>query len=281
LVGGQATIPEIPDICAPLWSPANFNPILKSVVVMAENGSMFEQVQQQKFYMQIARQIRNSIRDGKLTVGEKLPPERQLAEQFGTSRASIREALSALEVLGLIDCRGGQGNFIRADGTEGSIDGELLRTLLADHGPFEIFEARLELEPALAALTAVRATKKEKARLQELVDNLAAIGERIPEDENALEDYMDEDRKFHLEVGRGAHNSVLFLVFSGVNFMMKEASWKALKTKGVTAEGNLEKYAIEHADIFRAIQNGEAEEARKAMTNHILELKTDIFGLKE
>ena len=248
---------------------------------MAENGLRFEQVQQQKFYMQIARQIRNSIRDGKLTVGEKLPPERQLAEQFGTSRASIREALSALEILGLIDCRGGQGNFIRADGTEGSIDGELLRTLLADHGPYEIFEARLELEPALAALAAVRTTKDEKIRLYEHIANLDRIGECIPGDKNNLEEYMDEDRKFHLEVGRAAHNSVLFLVFSGVNFMMKEASWKALKTKGLTTEGNLEKYAKEHLAIYEAIRDGRAEDARRAMANHILELKADIFGVRE
>ena len=61
---------------------------------------MFERLQTQKNYMQIARQIRNMIREGKLNVGDRLPAERDLVQQFGASRASIREALSALEMLG-------------------------------------------------------------------------------------------------------------------------------------------------------------------------------------
>ena len=111
---------------------------------------VFERLQTQKNYMQIARQIRNMIREGKLNVGDRLPAERDLVQQFGASRASIREALSALEMLGLIECRGGQGNFIKADGKDGTIDGELLKTLLQDHDPYEIFEARLEIEPRSA-----------------------------------------------------------------------------------------------------------------------------------
>jgi GntR family transcriptional repressor for pyruvate dehydrogenase complex len=69
--------------------------------------TMFEQVQSQKFYLQIVNQIRDLIAEGKLKKDDKLPPERALARQFGASRAVIREALSALEVLGIIECRRG------------------------------------------------------------------------------------------------------------------------------------------------------------------------------
>ncbi len=141
---------------------------------------MFERLHSQKNYMQIARQIRNLIRDGTLKVGQQLPPERALVEQFGASRASIREALSALEMLGLIECRSGQGNYIKADGSTGTIDGEMLRTLLLDHDPYEIFETRLELEPSMSALAAERATDEERDKLKAHVETLAALGEPDP-----------------------------------------------------------------------------------------------------
>ena len=225
---------------------------------------MFEQVQSQKYYMQIVSQIRNHIMQGKLKVGDKLPPERNLAQEFGTSRASIREALSALEMLGLVESKSGHGNFIRADGAETSIDGELLKELLKAHRPYEIFEARLEIEPNLAGLAAQ-------------VERLNALGKDLQSDPSKLEEYMEEDRKFHLLIGRCAHNSVLFMVFSGVNLMMKEAHWKTLKAKAVGIEGNLQRYGKEHRAIFTAIRDGKPDMARTKMRQHIQDLKTDLF----
>ncbi|MCK5196832.1 MAG: FadR family transcriptional regulator, partial [Spirochaetales bacterium] len=227
---------------------------------------MFEQIQSQKHYMQIARQIKNSIQDGQLKVGDKLPAERALAEQFGTSRASIREALSALEMLGLIVCKSGQGNFINADASEGTIDGELLRSLLKGHEPYEIFEARLELEPCLAALAAERSTSKEKKDLREIVIKLEAISKMIISGhEDEVENYLEEDRKFHLSIGRCSHNSVLFTVFSGVNLMMKETHWKVLKGNAMKKPGTIERYMKEHSRILDAIEKGESEKVRKEM----------------
>ena len=228
--------------------------------------------------MQIARQIKNSIQDGQLKVGDKLPAERALAEQFGTSRASIREALSALEMLGLIVCKSGQGNFINADASEGTIDGELLRSLLKGHEPYEIFEARLELEPCLAALAAERSTSKEKKDLREIVIKLEAISKMIISGhEDEVENYLEEDRKFHLSIGRCSHNSVLFTVFSGVNLMMKETHWKVLKGNAVKNPGTLERYMEEHGKIMDAIEKGESEKVREEMHNHIKLIQDDVF----
>ncbi len=246
---------------------------------MAE-AIIFERLHTQKNYMQIARQIRNMIRDGKLNVGDKLPAERDLVQQFGASRASIREALSALEMLGLIDCRGGQGNYIRADGRDGTIDGELLRTLLQDHDPFEIFEARLELEPSLSALAAARATEEERRKLRAQVEKLAALGARIlaePDKAPAIEEYMEEDRKYHLEIGRSSHNSVLFTVFSGVNLMMKETHWKGMKSKGLAEEANVRSYAVEHAAILAAILARDPAAAEREARTHLVVLKETLF----
>lgn len=241
---------------------------------------MFERVHSQKNYMQIARQVRNLIRGGTLKIGDKLPPERDLVLQFGASRASIREALSALEMLGLIECKGGQGNFIKADGADGTIDGELLRTLLQDHDPFEIFETRLELEPSLTALAADRATNDEREKLKGHVERLRALGSRILADADktpAIEEYMEEDRKYHLEIGRCSHNNVLFTVFSGVNLMMKETHWKAMKSKGLADENNVRAYAVEHEAILDAILAKDPKAAQREARKHILMLKKTLF----
>jgi GntR family transcriptional repressor for pyruvate dehydrogenase complex len=243
---------------------------------------IFERLHAQKNYMQIARQVRNLIRDGSLKVGDRLPPERDLVRQFGASRASIREALSALEMLGIIECHGGLGNFIKADGSAGTIDGELLRTLLHDHDPYEIFEARLEMEPSLAALAAERATAEEREKLKAQVDTLRALGASIREESGAagtaaIEEYMEEDRKYHLEIGRCAHNSVLFTVFSGVNLMMQETHWKAMKSKGLGDETNIKAYAAEHEAILAAILAQDAKAAQREARNHVHMLRKTLF----
>ena len=239
---------------------------------------VFEQVQPQKYYMQIARQIKNSVRDGQLKIGEKLPPERTLAEQFGTSRASIREALSALEMLGLIVCKSGQGNFINADASEGTIDGELLKSLLMGHDPYEIFEARLEIEPCLAALAAKRSTSGEIKKLRSVICGLDKISERIASgDDKGIEEYLEEDRKFHLAIGKCSHNSVLFTVFSGVNLMMKETHWKVLKGDALKKPGNIKSYMEEHYKILSAIEAKDGRKAREEMHNHIKLIQSDIF----
>ncbi len=242
---------------------------------------MFEQVQNKKYYMQIVSQIRNSILGGKLKVGDKLPAERILAQEFGTSRASIREALSAMEMLGLVESRSGYGNFIKADANESSLDGEMLKELIKDHSPYEIFESRLELEPSLSALAAERSTKEEKTALQSILSKLSSLSAVLKNEMNGKTDeidaYMEEDRKLHLLIARAAHNSVLFAMFSGVSLMMKEAHWKTLKTKGLVRKGNISKYEKNHTIIVNAICSGEANVARKEMRKHILDLKKDLF----
>jgi GntR family transcriptional repressor for pyruvate dehydrogenase complex len=239
---------------------------------------MFEQIQPQKYYMQIARQIKELIKDGRLKIGDKLPAERTLAEEFGASRATIREALSALEMLGLIVCKSGQGNFINADASEGTIDGELLKSLLKGHDPYEIFEARLEIEPCLAALAAERSTAKEKKDLRAIVTKLEIISNKIISgNEAAIEGYLEEDRKLHLSIGRCSHNSVLFTVFSGVNLMMKETHWKVLKSSALKKPGNIQRYMQEHLRIIDALEKGDSDKVRKELHNHIKLLQDDIF----
>ena len=239
---------------------------------------MFEQVQSQKFYLQIVNQTRDLIAEGKLKKGDKLPPERTLAQQFGASRAVIREALSALEVLGIIECKRGQGDFIKVDATEASINSEVMRELLQEHSPREIFEARVELEPSIAGLAAENATEKGIQRLERQLEKLNALGREAEANPEKIDEYMEEDRKFHLELARAAHNSVLFDVYASVNLMMKETRWKTLKRKNIEKEGSIRQFEREHTAIFEAIRDEKPDVARAVIRKHIEDIERDLFN---
>lgn len=242
---------------------------------------MFKKVKNQKLYLQIVNQIRDLITSGKLKAGDKLPPERVLAEKFGASRASIREAMSALEILGIIESKISQGNFIKIDGTDASINGELLKELLRNHSPFEVFEARNKIEPILAAIAAERRTEGDAKKLNACLTKLNTLGSQLEDDIDNLdniESYIEEDRKFHLLISQSAHNSVLFTVYSGVNLMLKEKHWKALKRKAIFTEGNLKKFKKEHTEIFDAIYNSNPELANLKMQEHMIGIQKDMFG---
>ena len=200
------------------------------------NENVFEQVQHQKFYMQIARQIKHSIRDGYFKVGEMLPSERALAEQFGASRASIREALSALEMLGFIESRSGKGNFVKADVQEGSIDSELLRALLQGHDPFEIFEARVEIEPRLAGLAAERIDKNEVSELETLLSQQIDLSEHIIDE---LENYNSADNSALTAASGGMTNPAITSVPGNNDNSAKTPALRTALKKTIPSEESL------------------------------------------
>jgi len=241
---------------------------------------MFKEIKNQRLYLQIVNQVRDLIAKGNLKAGDKLPPERELTKKFGVSRASIREAMSALEILGLIESRGSQGNFIKVDRTEALIDSVLLKELLKNHSPLEIFEARCEIEPSLAGLAAKKRTLEDLKELEEHLQKLNSLGNQIEFDRKDLkkiEDYMEEDRIFHLAIAYCANNSILFPIYSGVNSMLKEKHWKVLKMKTIAKKGEIKKFEKEHTEMFNAIREGNAELARINALDHLQYIRKDMF----
>ena len=127
----------------------------------------FQSIEPRRLYRQIADQIRGLIRSGEFAAGARLPPERVLAKQLGVSRPSVREALIALEVEGLVEVRIGSGIYVLAqDGTpagEGA-DGD------APAGPFELMRARYTIESECAALAAKSAKKTQIAAIDTITE---------------------------------------------------------------------------------------------------------------
>lgn len=184
-------------------------------------------VRPKRLYEQIAEQIRERISDGTFPPGSALPPERELAEMVGVSRPSIREALIALETIGLTEARAG-GNFVRADA------GGLQMIPIGNKGDLgpgvlEQFEARRAIEITCSELAARRATEEE-------MDLLAASVQRMAELVAAGVSPAGEHRVFHTQLAAASHNQILAATVNELWRVREGAMWSSLRTKVDNAE---------------------------------------------
>lgn len=231
---------------------------------------MFNKIQTKKVYMKIVEQVRDLIKEGRLKPGDKLPPEQILAEKFGTSRPSVREALSALEILGITESRGGKGNFMKDD-LNTPLYEQKYRELEREESPFELLEARKAVETEIVGLTAKKATRKEIAAIQESLDKMKGAITDIPK-------IMEFDREFHINIARAAHNSLLFSMMTYLSNLLTEKLWINLKEKSWSIPGRPQKYFEEHTEIFSAIKNKDSKGARKRMYDHLAGVEKDLLS---
>src|SRR2546426_928581 len=147
-----------------------------------------------RIYEEIVRQVKQMIAEGRLKSGDRLPPERDLAEKFVVSRSSVREALRALESLGLVEIRAGEGTFVREVSVESLIEPLALMMVAQREAIAELFEARRLLEPGIAALAASRATLEEVAEMERILEEQA---KEIAEGRTGLV----QDAAFHGAIG--------------------------------------------------------------------------------
>ena len=213
-------------------------------------------VENRRLYRQIADQIAALIERGEYGVGQRLPPERDLAKQLGVSRPSVREALIALEVEGYVEVRVGSGVYVLRPPTADA--GERLP---ADSGPFELIKARWLIEAECAALAAKQATRAQVRAMEDALDAMQA-----DRDKGVMP--LGADRLFHLRIAEASGNSALALVVktlwdqrTGPLFLRLEHHFDtpALWTVAIR----------EHREIVAAIERHDAAAARGAMRRHM------------
>jgi len=214
-------------------------------------------------------QIRNLIKEGKLKPGDKLPPEQMLAKNFGTSRPSVREALSALEILGITESRGGKGNFIKDTPWSPIFEQEVMK-LEEEESPFELLEARKALEIEIAGLAAKKASLEDINVIYESLHNMEKALGNIPK-------MMELDREFHINIARAAHNSLLFSMMTYMSNLLKEKLWVNMKEKTWNLPGYPQKYLKDHHEIFNAIKNKDSKNARKQVNHHLAGVEKDLL----
>jgi GntR family transcriptional repressor for pyruvate dehydrogenase complex len=221
----------------------------------------FHAVSKGRRYEQVADQIHQLIARGTLKPDDRLPAERELAQQFGVSRSSLRDAIRTLEVMGVVESRHGAGTVVR-DLTTDSLVVPLSNVLLRKREMVaELLDVRRIIEPALAARAAVRASEQQ---IRELHEILRRQREKIRRGEECIE----EDSAFHYAITIAANNAVVIKVMDVLMDLLRESRSRALQVPG-----RVERSYAGHRRILRAIEKRDPDGAEKAVKQHLSEIE--------
>ncbi len=207
---------------------------------------------------QIVEQLVSMIMSGKLKQGDKLPPEHVLMEQFGVGRGSLREAIGALSLMGVLTVRPWHGTHVAY-----SPDGFLTEPLSSSLMMFgrdkihELVEARTVLEEAIAGLAAQRATEEDIA---EMAYHQAQLKARKKPGQKSIQ----ADLSFHAALAKASHNVILMRFVSELRSLMR--SWMEQK---MSVTGGYDQVREQHDEILSAIEAHDVERARSALRNHL------------
>ena len=203
---------------------------------------------------------------GEIRPGDQLPPERALAEQFQVSRASVREALRSLELLGIVETHAGGGTFIRRPAPE-DLARPLSNLIARGHTLTDVIEVRGLIEPAIAAAAALRARPEEFAEMRAILEAQAA---KV----RAGEPYAEEDTRFHELIGHAARNELLTTMLGVIWDVLRSSREQWLQTNQ-RAHASIEA----HQRILAALESHDPEAARAAAAEHIRAVGEGILAL--
>jgi len=221
----------------------------------------FAPIKNQRLYQQVIHQIKDLIYEGKLKKGDRLPSERELTSMLGVSRASIREAFSALEMLGLIESRPGEGTFISETLEAKVIEPLSLIFMLEQDKQDDLFQIRRILEVECSRAAALHATSEQVCIMQECVE----IMEKFPDDE---EINFQADKKLHYAIAKASQNALLYHVLNAISEVM-EAQIKNLRREILHKPENRSQLTLQHRHIVESIRSHEPELAKSAMQEHM------------
>ncbi|BDV43205.1 GntR family transcriptional regulator [Geotalea uraniireducens] len=221
----------------------------------------FKPIKPKKISSQIADQIRSSILAGEFAPGQKLPPERELAELFGVSRPSVREALNMLAAAGFVESYQGGGTIVKSlvESSSGTPLSELIR--VERERALDVIEVRKGMEAWTAFYAAQRALPEDIRKLAAIVDGMA-------QNLTGLKSSEDLDANFHIVVARATHNVVWFHLMQTIFDAMKEFQRGVWRAVYLTDEDHRTLYG-HHKAIFEAIRDRDPAASREAMLTHL------------
>lgn len=208
-----------------------------------------------KLYQQVAAAVADAIQRGEFRPGQRIPSERELAEEHGVSRPTIREAMIALEVTGLVRSRHGSGIFV-VDNPPADAP-----TIGLDIGAFELTEARRLFEAEAAALAAVSITDDEIAALENLIGAMERENQEHVSGEHA-------DREFHVTIARATRNSAVVDVVESLwdaRYRSPLCKHMLERARNVGVQPRID----EHIVILNALRDRDPKAARTAMRDHL------------
>lgn len=199
----------------------------------------------------------------------QLPPERSLSRQIGVGRRALRRALEVLEAEGRIWRQQGKGTFVGSRPLRTKVD---LEALSSGTNPLEIMEARLEIEPALTRLAALRASNGDIERLTHLAGKTASSADG---DMDSRELW---DGAFHRAIAEAAGNSLLFMFFDVMNRIRQDPTWRRLREQARSKPGQ-RNYVNQHSRIVAAIGARDGGAAEQAMREHLETVRASLLRI--
>src|SRR5579884_662229 len=226
---------------------------------------MYSPIQPSKVYEQIAQQIEQRILSGELRSGDRLPTERELAQQFRASRTAVREAMKALAQKGLVDMKPGRGTLV-IDGTSQAMKHSLGLMMRVGHASISqnLVEVREILEPEIAALAAIRATEEHISAMRSAVETMDASLQDA-------ESYITADNAFHQALARGTQNVLILALVDSIVDLLSEQRKQIFMVQGGPERGQQH-----HKMILDAVIRRDAQAAREAMHAHLRQVSEDV-----
>ncbi|CAH0125289.1 HTH-type transcriptional regulator LutR [Arthrobacter sp. Bi83] len=223
----------------------------------------------QRRYLSVAQEILTAIATEKYAPNERLPAHNEIAAQFGVSRPTAREAFLALELIGAIEVRHGDGTFVRQSRVR--LGGEHGSPL--DVPPRELIETRWAIEPVAVSLAAKRITPERI----ELLDNYIDEQQRVVEDPSKVAEFVTLGLRFHADLAPGCGNALLADVISQLVNTEQHPLWALVNQQAMPAIAARQRQVDEHRAILDAVRGGDGPLSCETMQKHLGGLDRTLF----
>ena len=223
---------------------------------------VFREVGNQKKSVQVAEQIVEAIRQGVYKVGDRLPPERVIGEETGVSKTSVREALSALYLAGIVERIPGSGTYVRS-----SAEGIGALALLEKSESIEdALDARRVIERGVVELAIDRASEEQVEAIEKIWEEM-----RAPLKEKNYKDYFELNERLHLAIAAATGNPLIVKVIRLLLGVTRQKLWKQTITEYfLKDERHFQESLEEHRQLIMALRNSDKEMAKQVMEEHFI-----------
>lgn len=239
--------------------------------------SAFKKLEHKKKREYVASQIMDAIRSGEFKIGDKLPSEQSMAESIGVSRPSIREALGALRIVGIIETINGVGTVVKKDKVDFLSDGgrtELSSILDHEGNTFEVLEARKVLEPAVAVYAIETMTEDNLSQLEAILRRMDRAAEN-----RDFSEYHETNKRFHLFIASSTQNSILAQSVNSLLHLFTDSDFGAEMRRRYLTDGS---YIVESLEVHRRIldclKRRDKSGLLKAFEDHDRQVQKQLIG---